>query len=309
MTKLVFTKNRSEKSANHNRESVRKFRTPSRIISQRFASSRLRRQGFTLIELLIFCVIFGLIAISFVTVLVSAIQIQVRQNSVAEVTQQSQLLLDTIQYYIQSASLIDLSSDTATTTLKLRMSSSTIDPTYIYLSGGIVYLKQTDAGSATALTSNRVSVSNFAFTKRANVPGHDSVNVGFTVAYNTTNIKQSFLQGLQISVARVSAATFDSNILPSANNTYKLGNAAQDWTSINNTIYFSSSYVGIGASSPGQTLEVNGGVRLNTVTAQPTCVSGQRGTFWVVESGAGVKDNVQVCVKNASDTYIWSTIY
>ncbi len=273
------------------------------------ATSYSSKSGFTLIELLIFCGIFGLIAVSFMTVLVSAIQIQIRQNSVAEVTQQSQMLLDTIQYYVQSASLVDLPSDTATTTLKLRMSSSTIDPTYIYLSGGVVYLKQTDAGSAAALTSNKISVSNFAFTKRANVPGHDSVNVGFTVAYNTANIKQSFLQGLQMSVARVSAATFDSNILPSANNTYKLGNAAQDWTSINNTIYFSSGYVGIGAASPGQTLEVNGGVRLNTVTSKPTCASAQRGTFWVTESGAGIKDAAEVCVKNASDTYIWSTIY
>ena len=267
------------------------------------------RSGFTLIELLIFCGIFGIMAVSFMTVLVSAIQIQIKQNSTAEVTQQSQLLLDAIQYYVQSASLVDLPSDTATTTLKLRMSSSVVDPVYIYLSSGTVYLQQTDAGSATALTSSKVSVSNLAFTKRANVPGHDSVNVGFTVAYNTNNIKQSFLQALQISVARVSAATFDSNIVPSANNTYKLGNAAQDWTSINNTIYFSSGYVGIGAASPGQTLEVNGGVRLNTVTAKPTCASAQRGTFWVTESGAEVKDVVEVCVKNASDTYIWSAIY
>lgn len=267
------------------------------------------RSGFTLIELLIFCGVFGIMSVSFMMILVSVIQVQTKQNSTAEVTQQSQSLLDTIQYYVQSASLVDLPSDTATTTLKLRMSSSTIDPTYIYLSDGVVYLQQTDAGSVAALTSNRVLVSNLAFTKRANVPGHDSVSVGFTVAYNTTNIKQSFLQSLQMSVARVSAATFDSNILPSANNTYKLGNAAQDWTSINNTIYFSSGYVGIGAASPGQTLEVNGGVRLNTVTAQPTCASGQRGTFWVTESGAGVKDAVEVCVKNASDTYMWSTIY
>jgi hypothetical protein len=117
------------------------------------------------------------------------------------------------------------------------------------------------------------------------------------------------LQNLNISVARVGAATFDSNITPGANNTYTIGSVAQDWKSINGTLYFSGSNVGIGISSPGQTLEVNGGVRLNTSTGQPSCSSGQRGTFWVVESGSGVKDSVQVCVKNASDTYMWSAIY
>ncbi|MBI4084967.1 MAG: hypothetical protein HY432_00455 [Candidatus Liptonbacteria bacterium] len=267
------------------------------------------KDGFTLVEILIFTGLFSVIAVSFLTFFVSVVQTHTKQAAVAEVNQQSQLLLDTVQYYVQSASLIELSSDTATTTLKLRMSSSTIDPTYIYASGTVVYFQQTDAGAAQPLTSNNVSVSNMTFTKRANVPGHDSVSVVFTLAYNSSNTLQSFLQSLNISVARVGAATFDSNVVPSSNNTYKLGTVANDWQSINSTIYFSGSNVGIGASSPGQTLEVNGGVRLNTSTAKPTCASAQRGTFWVTESGAGTKDSVEVCVKNASDTYIWATIY
>ncbi|HUX36171.1 MAG TPA: type II secretion system protein [Candidatus Paceibacterota bacterium] len=267
------------------------------------------QRGFTIIELLIFSAIFSIMAISFLSVLVSSVQIQAKQNATAEVTQQSQLLLDTIQYYVQSASEVETPADTATTTLKLRMASSTIDPTYIYLSGNTVYLQQTDAGAAQALTSDKVNVSNLAFTKRANSPGHDSVSVGFTIAYNSSSSEQSFLQSLNLSVARVGAATFDSNITPGSNNTYTLGSVAQDWKAINSTIYFSGSNVGIGVSTPGQTLEVNGGIRLNTTIAQPTCASAQRGTFWVVESGSGVKDYVQVCVKNASDTYMWATIY
>ncbi|KKS53467.1 MAG: Carbohydrate-binding family V/XII [Candidatus Magasanikbacteria bacterium GW2011_GWA2_42_32] len=301
------------------------FRAISRAFSRSFASVNIRassryyvragslparpRAGFTIIELLIFTAVFSVMSIAFLSALVSAIQIQTKQLAASEVNQQSQFLLDTIQYYVQSASLVELPSDTATTTLKLRMSSSSTDPLYIYLSGDVVYLKQTDSGAAEALTSAKVAVSNLTFTKRANNPGHDSVNVLFTIAYNAVSQTNSFFQNLQLSVARVGAATFDSNVVPSSNNTYKLGTAAQDWQSINNTIFFSSSNVGIGASSPGQTLEVNGGLRLNTVTAKPTCASAQRGTFWVVESGAGVKDTVEVCVKNASDSYIWSTIY
>lgn len=283
----------------------KKIRTTYYLLPTTYSS----RQGFTIIELLIFSAIFSIMAISFLSVLVSSVQIQAKQNATAEVTQQSQLLLDTIQYYVQGASVVETAADTATTTLKLRMASSTVDPTYIYLSGSTVYLQQTDTGQAQALTSDKVAVSNLAFTKRANSPGHDSVSVGFTIAYNSSSSQQAFLQSLSLSVARVGAATFDSNITPASNNTYTLGSVAQDWKSINGTIYFSGSNVGIGISTPGQTLEVNGGVRLNTTTAQPTCASAQRGTFWVVESGAGVKDNVQVCVKNASDTYTWAAIY
>ena len=64
---------------------------------------------------------------------------------------------------------------------------------------------------------------------------------------------------LQTSVARVSAATFDSNIIPSSTAAYSLGTTALTWSSINQTIYFSGSNVGIGTTNnPVDTLELNG---------------------------------------------------
>ena len=56
-------------------------------------------------------------------------------------------------------------------------------------------------------------------------------------------------------------------------------------------------------------LEINGGLRLNTTISRPTCSASVRGTFWVVQGGTNVKDSVSVCVKNASNTYQWATIY
>jgi hypothetical protein len=67
--------------------------------------------------------------------------------------------------------------------------------------------------------------------------------------------------------------------------------------------------VGIGTTSPSAKLEINGGVRLNTATAKPTCDSTQRGIFWVTQGTAGVKDNVEVCAKDATDAYAWRTLY
>ncbi len=67
--------------------------------------------------------------------------------------------------------------------------------------------------------------------------------------------------------------------------------------------------VGIGTTGPGQKLEVNGGVRLNTATAKPTCDATTRGTFWMAQGGAGVKDTVEVCAKDVADAYAWRTLY
>ena len=67
--------------------------------------------------------------------------------------------------------------------------------------------------------------------------------------------------------------------------------------------------VGIGVVSPGQALEVNGGIRMNTLSAQPVCSGTTRGTFWIVQGGAGVKDSVQVCAKDAAEAYAWRTVY
>jgi len=77
-----------------------------------------------------------------------------------------------------------------------------------------------------------------------------------------------------------------------------------------NLIYIKSTgNVGIGTTTPNQKLEVNGGMRLNTTVSKPTCDSSQRGTFWVTQGGAGVKDTVEVCAKDAGDAYAWRTIY
>lgn len=267
------------------------------------------RSGFTILELLIFSAIFTLASVAFIGILASVSRVQVRQGSAAEVTTQSQFLLQTIQRLVEQSSVVEMAANAPTSTLKLRMASSSADPTYVYLSSSTVYLKATDSGVPEQLTSGRLSVTDLTFTKRANAGGHDSVSVSFTLAYNTANIQQRFSQSLDTAIARVSAATFDSNIVPTAGNTFQLGVAAQDWQSINSTIYFSGGNVGIGVASPGQTLEINGGMRLNTTAGQPSCSASERGTFWVVQSGSGVKDFAQVCVKNASDTYLWAPLY
>jgi type II secretory pathway pseudopilin PulG len=228
------------------------------ILHSTFYILHSRKRAFTLVELLIYAAIFSVVTVAFTTILLTTVQIQVQQESRAEVNQQSQFALQEVQYYVERASLVDMPQDTATTTLKLWLGVNSQDPTFIKLSSGTLYLQQTATGTLQALTSNKVTVSNLAFTRRANPPGHDSVNVSFTMAYNSPNLKQAFSEVLQTTVARVSAATFDSNVLPSSTATYSLGAAGAIWSSVNGIINFSGSNVGIGVS-PVAPLEVAGG--------------------------------------------------
>lgn len=56
------------------------------------------------------------------------------------------------------------------------------------------------------------------------------------------------------------------------------------------------------APTAGGALQLTGGTR-------PTCAVGIRGTFYYEASGAGIKDTVAVCAKDAANVYAWRTIY
>src|SRR3989344_1779290 len=96
------------------------------------------KAGFTILELLVFSAIFSLVAITFVSILISVTRVQLRETASAEVNQQSQFIMQTIQRYIEESSIIETPPETPTDTLKLRISSSTDSPssfalTEIYL--------------------------------------------------------------------------------------------------------------------------------------------------------------------------------
>ncbi len=215
------------------------------------------RQGFTVLELIVFVAIFSFTIVGFISILVSITKVQVKQGSSAEVSQQSQYVLQTLQYYVERSSLIEAEANTASSSIKLRMSTDAEDPTLIYSSGTTVYIK-VGTGPVLPLTSNRVAVSNMTFTKKANGPAKDSVSIGFTISYNTQNFQQQFSQAFSSAVMRVNAATFDSNVNPNGAN-LKLGDTGAVWKSINDAIYFNGQDVGISISSPAKRLHVAGG--------------------------------------------------
>jgi hypothetical protein len=43
--------------------------------------------------------------------------------------------------------------------------------------------------------------------------------------------------------------------------------------------------------------------------AAPTCDSNHRGLITYIEGATGVKDTLEVCAKDVSDSYAWRTLY
>ena len=86
--------------------------------------------------------------------------------------------------------------------------------------------------------------------------------------------------------------------------------------------YSGDNDTGIGAISGELSLVVSGvqvagakddgtvsGFVLKDTGTKPTCDSDHRGWLWIDEGGAGVKDSLEICAKDAGDAYAWRTIY
>ncbi len=187
-----------------------------------------RREGFSLVELIIYIAIFTVSAIFLVAILTTITKIQTRQGSTGEVNRQIGFVGDTLKQMVQNSSLIDMTFGTPTSTLRLRMATSTNDPTLMYLSGTTVYLQQ-GSSNPVALTDSNVTVTGFTVTPYQNPGGTAIVQLDLSMSYNAGNPAAQLTRSLETSVARVSAAQFDSSVYPASNGTLDLGTATNQW--------------------------------------------------------------------------------
>ncbi len=187
-----------------------------------------QEKGFSLIELLIYIAIFAVVSIFLVAILTTFTRIQVQQTASNEVNHQISFVSSVVKQMVQNSSLVDMTDGVATSTIDLRMASSSADPTLIYASGTMVYLEQ-GSSSPVALTNSNVNVTNFSATKYESPGGASIVQVNMSLAYNNSSPANQFSQSLQIAAARISAATFDSSIYPASSTSLDLGSAANPW--------------------------------------------------------------------------------
>lgn len=211
-----------------------------------------RRSGFTLVELLIYAAIFSVSAAFLVGILTTVTQTQLKQASTNEVGQQVSFVAETIQRLVRESSVIENEAGVASTTLVLRMSSSSLDPTLIYADASStgIYIQQ---GTSTPmlLTNDKVAVSRFLVTKIDNPGGHAIAQVDLTLTsiVGSTPVSQSW----NSAIARVSAAAFDSSIWPSGAG-QSLGLSANPWQN-----GFFSGFLTVGTTTQHSALGVSGG--------------------------------------------------
>lgn len=219
-----------------------------------------KQDGFTLFEFIIYIALFGMVATFLVAVFSSITQIEVNETGTREITHQLDFASKTIQRLVQESSVVDIPSGTPTSMLTLRMSSSVRDPTLVYSSGAVLYLKE-GTGTPIALTEVSVVVDSFTVTKFDNADGRSIVEAAIAVSYVSGEGKTQ--KTLRAAVARVNAASFDSDLLPNTSGILNLGNPGSRWKNG----YFSGS-VGVGVD-PVLTarIKTNGDIAFSDPTA------------------------------------------
>jgi hypothetical protein len=132
--------------------------------------------------------------------------------------------------------------------------------------------------------------------------GIGNIILGYQSGYNSTYSPTTGSYNILIGYNSWTPATTTSNFL-------NIGGLIFGTNLSNATNIVSTGSVGIGTTNPGEKLEVNGGIRLNTTTAKPTCDATHQGTLWFTQGTTGVKDTLEVCAKDATDAYAWRTLY
>lgn len=96
--------------------------------------------------------------------------------------------------------------------------------------------------------------------------------------------------------------------------------ADANWSSTSTPAYFSFQTTATGTTTRHDRLKIGsdgntsvyGGVQFTKNAGSPTqqtCGATTRGTLWYTQGTAGVKDSVQICTKDAADTYAWRPLW
>lgn len=212
----------------------------------RYGVNSSRGQGaFTLVELLIYAAVFSVTAGLLTSILVMISNIQTKESASFEVTRQLQFVTQTIQYAIRDASIIDgayegSTGDSVTAngtpcvtfcSIKLLVADNTKSPTIISSDVAGVYIKE-GASQRVALTSPSVKINSLEFNKIDTPGGIATVTVDLALVYDGGSPELTIAKALSSAIAHVSAATFDSDLLPDTDGGRSIGGSSLKWRDI-----------------------------------------------------------------------------
>jgi len=182
-----------------------------------------RQKGQGLVEILIYVAIFGAIATSLMAIVWNVTRIHSTQLASNEVDSNLRYVMNLINGKVREASLIDSATGS---TLVLTMRGDT--QTTFSVADGVLYIQE-GSGEAVAITSDRVNVDALSFEKISMAGAKGGVKVDITLSYKAPNNPElAFTKNLLSTVNRVSAITFDSDILPGSP-LLSVGASGQSW--------------------------------------------------------------------------------
>jgi type II secretory pathway pseudopilin PulG len=185
--------------------------------------------GYTLLELLLYIGIFAVAAGMLSGILITFTRVQTQTTADAEVVQQLSFVQSTIQRLIRDSVNISNPVGVASSSLVLRMASSTA---IISSDANGIYLQQ-GSGPVIPLTNSLVRVSGFQIIKYENPGAHAIVKVDISLTYNSSSTYQQVTRNLKTAIGRVTAASFDDNIIPNTSNLYTLGaSSGASWRNV-----------------------------------------------------------------------------
>ena len=217
--------------------------------------------GFTLVEMLLYVALFVIASTFIVGILATVMRLKEREVGTVEVGEQLSFVTTLVKRLVGESSLIDMPVGVTTSTLTIRMSSSTLDATTLSVASGTIVMREGNGGSPVSLTDAKVFAESFLVTKYENAASGAVVRLDITLRQNTENPSLQFSRTFRGAFSRASAATFDSHLVPNANQTWDIGNASMSWRDLYARDAAFMGFMGIGtAPSASARLKVNGDI-------------------------------------------------
>jgi len=202
------------------------------------------------VELLIYVAVFAIATGLLIGISTTILRVGSRESALTETTGQLNFVMQTISRLTRESSAIivnatstDVSNDNqaglpySRLILRVKDSSGGVsdrDPIIIWNDNGIVKMSEGSGGNqkTSDLTNALVVADKLEFTKFTQYPGHDSVAIDIQLTYNSQNPESRITRSLRSAIARVSAATFDSDLTPGSDNNYSIGFGGSRWKNI-----------------------------------------------------------------------------
>lgn len=271
-------------------------------------------KGFSLIETLIYSTIFVIASGLLLSTLTIVTKNEVQETANNEVITQIDFVMQTVRRLVGASSGLEISDGGKILTLYMPMDAKNPTTLTFPIPGDTLQIKEGATGVVTNLTTGKVTIDTATaiFTKFSNAGSFDAVKVNFTMSSMTGSTP--VVRSIQTTIARANAATFETGVLPSIDNSIDIGSAGSKWkkgwfsgATFNDAIGIGLDALGYGTDQAR--IAVDGGIRLQSTNPKPTCIALLRGLLWFTQGGAGVKDALEVCAKDAGNAYAWRLIF